>query len=60
MPETIIDAELYFASTSGKHDVTLASFPADLSWVPTFPLRISCKIDATEGTESVVTIRPLV
>ena len=60
VPETMVPVEPYFASKSAKHYVKLTSFSADLSQVRTFPLHTGCKINAFEGTESEVTIRPLV
>ena len=59
VPDTMVLVDPYFASKSAKHDVTLTSFMADLSQVRTF-LHTGCKIDASEGTESFVTIRLLV
>ena len=47
----------YFCLKSGKHDVTLTSFMADVSKLASFPYVRMYKIDGLEGIEDLAMIR---
>ena len=56
---TALPVNPFLSPKSGEHDVTVTSFAGDLSEVGSQFFDTMCKIDAGEGLQNLVAIRPL-